>query len=272
VSTIVAIGVIIIGVAAVVVILRQSVDGGGTSLLQRPKKQSTTELLEQATSTVQPLAPWSPPDSLQPWSPPSDLEAPAPPADEPQTFTEPQAFDTTRFDQPSTTEAPNHDDFWAPSEAPPSDFSDLAPATDSGESDGASWLDDPFGSHTDAPNEDTWGDGSTWDDGNVAVDTNPLDEIKALDDVDVIAEFERLEARETLAEPEFEVESLAPPADASTDVLDELAIPINEDVSSADDILAASQATELHMTEDNGENSELAKLLAKVQARLAAYE
>ena len=46
--------------------------------------------------------------------------------------------------------------------------------------------------------------------------------------------------------------------------------PINEDVSSADDIMAASQATELQVEEDD--NSELAKLLAKVQARLAAYE
>ncbi len=46
--------------------------------------------------------------------------------------------------------------------------------------------------------------------------------------------------------------------------------PINEDVSSADDIMAASQATELHVEQED--NSELAKLLAKVQARLAAYE
>jgi hypothetical protein len=35
--------------------------------------------------------------------------------------------------------------------------------------------------------------------------------------------------------------------------------------------MAASQATELQV-EQNDDNSELAKLLAKVQARLAAYE
>lgn len=49
--------------------------------------------------------------------------------------------------------------------------------------------------------------------------------------------------------------------------------PINEDVASADDIMAASEATELHIpAADEGDDSELAKLLAKVQARLAAYE
>lgn len=53
--------------------------------------------------------------------------------------------------------------------------------------------------------------------------------------------------------------------------------PINEDVSTADEIMAASEATELHLgAADNGggdgDDSELAKLLAKVQARLAAYE
>lgn len=57
--------------------------------------------------------------------------------------------------------------------------------------------------------------------------------------------------------------------------------PINEEVSTADDIMEASKATELHLGgADDGDaaapagddNSELAKLLAKVQARLAAYE
>ena len=53
--------------------------------------------------------------------------------------------------------------------------------------------------------------------------------------------------------------------------------PINEEVSTADEIMEASKATELHLGEDAGpaagdDNSELAKLLAKVQARLAAYE
>lgn len=48
---------------------------------------------------------------------------------------------------------------------------------------------------------------------------------------------------------------------------------INEAVSTADDIMAASEATELHLeTSNSGDDGELAKLLAKVQARLAAYE
>ena len=81
-----------------------------------------------------------------------------------------------------------------------------------------------------------------------------------MDEVDVIAEFERLDERDTLATPDFD--SPAPVGDPLS--------PINEAVSSADDIMAASQATELQVEEDD--NSELAKLLAKVQARLAAYE
>lgn len=49
--------------------------------------------------------------------------------------------------------------------------------------------------------------------------------------------------------------------------------PIDEDVHSDDEILAASHATELHVEATSGNaNSELAKLLAKVQDRLAAYE
>lgn len=49
--------------------------------------------------------------------------------------------------------------------------------------------------------------------------------------------------------------------------------PINEEVSTADDIMAASEATELHIGGPaEGDDGELAKLLAKVQARLAAYE
>jgi len=53
-----------------------------------------------------------------------------------------------------------------------------------------------------------------------------------------------------------------------------ISTPINEDVASADDIMAASVATELHIEEApvEGDDSELARLLAKVQARLAAYE
>lgn len=45
-----------------------------------------------------------------------------------------------------------------------------------------------------------------------------------------------------------------------------------EDVHSDDDIMKSSAATELALSADKGENSELARLLAKVQSRLAAYD
>ena len=51
-----------------------------------------------------------------------------------------------------------------------------------------------------------------------------------------------------------------------------VAVPLIYGRLTADDIMAASQATELTVNESAGENAELAKLLAKVQARLAAYE
>jgi hypothetical protein len=79
----------------------------------------------------------------------------------------------------------------------------------------------------------------------------------------------------------WDAEPLAEPAEETApDEADEIAFasslissPINEDVASADDIMAASEATELHIPDaDEGDDSELAKLLAKVQARLAAYE
>lgn len=140
---------------------------------------------------------------------------------------------------------------------------------------------------------DTWdsewaGDGDT----DTLTDdaTNPLDNLDQLDDIDPIAEVERLDA---LDEDEFDAlggldleeedlvvidaEDDAPAAaDAgasSGGAFSFTAAPavINEDVESADDIMAASQATELELDEDAAD-SELAKLLAKVQARLAAYE
>jgi hypothetical protein len=253
-----ALAVLVVGAVAVIYVLRRMEEEGDG----RPRrKQSTTELLEAATNDLQPLRPWSPPDSLQPWSPQAD------------TTTEPAApiseFSPTIEDVTPTETAPDRD-FWAPTEPAPSDFSDLAP--DNGST--TSWLDDPFGKTEDAfgtatdaphedshapPSDDSWADGSTWDDRKVAADSNPLDELSRLDEVDVIAEFERLETSDTFAEPQV-----------GSPILDELSSPINEAVSTDDDILAASQATELQVTD--GENSELAKLLAKVQARLAAYE
>jgi hypothetical protein len=86
---------------------------------------------------------------------------------------------------------------------------------------------------------------------------NPLAALDRLDEIDPIAEVERIESRAGESSSAFSFSS-APS-------------PINEAaVRTDDDIMAASQATEL--TVSDGEDSELARLLAKVQQRLAAYE
>lgn len=121
----------------------------------------------------------------------------------------------------------------------------------------------------------SWDEGDSWSSGEVALDRNPLDELDRLDEVDVVAEVERIEARGALVD-EF-TDDRQPVGlqdrvgnDARTTPV---VSPINENVSSADDIMAASQATELTVVAPAAaDNSELAKLLAKVQARLAAYE
>lgn len=48
--------------------------------------------------------------------------------------------------------------------------------------------------------------------------------------------------------------------------------PIDETVTSDEDIIAASRATELQIEAQSGGDSELARLLAKVQSRLADYD
>lgn len=117
--------------------------------------------------------------------------------------------------------------------------------------------------------DDSWG--GSWGDGDTALaEESPLEELDRLDDVDVVAEVERIEAREAgvVVEEEVEVDVEVDEAPASSGLFS-VASPIKEDVQSDEEIMAASQATELTVTDDN---SELAKLLAKVQARLAAYE
>ncbi len=85
-------------------------------------------------------------------------------------------------------------------------------------------------------------------------DLDPLDDLDRLDEADVAAEVGRLDDVDVVAEVER---------------IDNAAV-INEEVESSDDILAASEATQL--TIGAGDNTELAKLLAKVQERLTAYE
>jgi hypothetical protein len=91
---------------------------------------------------------------------------------------------------------------------------------------------------------------------------NPLADLDRLDEIDPVAEVERLER---LGAP-----GPSTPA-ASTAFSFSSASRINESaVQTDDDIMAASQATELQV--NDGQDSELARLLAKVQQRLAAYE
>jgi hypothetical protein len=183
----------------------------------------------------QPLAPWSPDGGLNAWTPPVSLTGmpDAPPA----APVEP----TARF------------------EAPPDEVSQES---------STAWS-------TEWNNDDTWQSTTSYTNEHpTSTDTNPLDELQGLDSLDPIAEVERIEAR-SADEPDtaeadhaFSFGGVSRPA--SDDVVDLHAITVNEDVAGADDIMAASQATELHLAD--GEQTELQKLLAKVQIRLSAYE
>jgi hypothetical protein len=94
-------------------------------------------------------------------------------------------------------------------------------------------------------------------------DDNPLADLDRLDDIDPVAEVERIEGLASSAAVAVSPSSAFSFSSAPT--------PINEAaVKSSDDIMAASEATELHVAE--GEESELSRLLAKVQQRLSAYE
>lgn len=147
---------------------------------------------------------------------------------------------------------------------------------------------------------DTAASDSSWDtwekewpadaDTLIIEDDDPLASLDRLDDIDPVAEVERLDAEDdpfaslrsdievdVEVEDTFELDELTelddePIVASSGSGFSFSAAPavINEEVSTADDIMAASTATELHV-EDAGD-SELARLLAKVQARLSAYE
>jgi hypothetical protein len=114
----------------------------------------------------------------------------------------------------------------------------------------------------------SWGDSVTWEAPQhaapaepSAIDANPLNDLIGLESMDPIAEVERIEERESLPYEPVNFDHME---------LDVHGNPVNEAVKGADDIMAASQATELHLAD--GEQTELQKLLAKVQIRLSAYE
>lgn len=132
--------------------------------------------------------------------------------------------------------------------------------------------------------ETSWDTWDTWSDegDTVTVDEdededNPLDALDRLDDIDPIAEVERLDAADELDEFEGEFttsEVDAEPDESATFSFGSAPPVINEEeIKTADDIMAASHATELELpVADPDGDSELARLLAKVQARLSAYE
>lgn len=153
-----------------------------------------------------------------------------------------------------------------------------------------------------APVEEA-GQWDTWDNdwasqGTDVIDdeeeSNPLDALDRLDDIDPIAEVERLDALDNEAaydplaaldtveeiddlgyqdEPDVDLNAVEErPAKSGGFSFSSAPPVINEEVQTADDIMAASQATELELPAAEGGDSELARLLAKVQARLSAYE
>lgn len=108
-------------------------------------------------------------------------------------------------------------------------------------------------------------------------DTSTLDELAGFDDLDAVAEVETQVVAtdgDTGVEYEEVVEAEVEAEPVRTSLFSAPA-PIREDVHSDDEILEASHATELHIGESGGGaggNAELAKLLAKVQSRLEAYQ
>lgn len=103
-----------------------------------------------------------------------------------------------------------------------------------------------------------------------------LRSMEAMDESEFMTEVERLdELAEDGGFEEYEYETkVEEPAPAKSGSLFSAPAPIREieDVHSDEDILKASAATSLNVEPASGGNTELAKLLAKVQSRLAAYE
>lgn len=200
-----------------------------------PFAEARTEADETQVGNItpnQPLAPWSPDGGLNAWTPPVSLTGlPDAAPVPPPAAPEP------------ATEAPAWSDTWS--------------------------------------DDDTWNSAPTWEASATSTETNPLDELQGLDAIDPIAEVERIEARSNedslgdydtpATDDGFKGFSFGEAHRAATDEhLDFQGSPVNEDVAGADDIMAASQATELNLAA--GEQTELQKLLAKVQIRLSAYE
>jgi hypothetical protein len=134
----------------------------------------------------------------------------------------------------------------------------------------------------------------------IELDASDLEELDRIDDffdsepeaesqTEELSDLDLDELLDTEAAPEDEFDAFDPDAFSKSSFRDSL-VPADdidehddvdmfddlaelEDVHTDDDIMKASEATSLEVTgAAGGDNSELAKLLAKVQSRLAAYE
>ncbi len=235
------------------------------------------------TGTLTPndgLAPWSPDGGLNAWTPPTGLATPPPAAPTYEAPVQQQpTYEAPTYEPPAPTfEAPTY-----ASLADPETEAQPAPTTswDDGWDSTVSWAPEAeaaVDSPTDFQQPDYARDHAQPEypqpgyqqpeypqpeyqpeyqqTDRLGSESNPLDDLVGLDALDPIAEVERIEGRSTSlfgGDPTFQAPI------------------INEQVSTADDIMAASQATELNLG-DGGEQTELQKLLAKVQIRLSAYE
>ena len=234
-----------------------------------PFAAARTEADKSNTGTLTPtdgLAPWSPDGGLNAWTPPTDLATPPPaPTYEPPTY-EPPTYQAPTYEAPveaPTFEAPTYQPLTEPEAEPAS-----AGSWDDGWDSTVSWapeaepaLDGPVDHqqhehHQPEHQQPEYQQPEHHQPAYRQADSNPLDDLVGLDSLDPIAEVERIEGRSTSlfgGDPTFQAPI------------------INEQVSTADDIMAASQATELHLAGAE-EQTELQKLLAKVQIRLSAYE
>lgn len=232
-----------------------------------PFAEARTEADLSNTGTLTPsdgLAPWSPDGGLNAWTPPTDRAAPpAPTYDAP--VEDVPSYEAPRYDTP--TETPSYE---APTYEAPTYASLAEPEAEPAST--GSWDDGWDSTVSWAPEAETAADSradlqqvdnhqadhqqaDVHEPSLHGAESNPLDDLVGLDALDPIAEVERIEGRSTSlfgGDPTFQA-------------------PINEQVSTADDIMAASQATELNLS-GSEEQTELQKLLAKVQIRLSAYE
>jgi hypothetical protein len=243
---------LVIGLAIVVI-----AGLGGMFLLRQVTADDEEEFFEapeadepqpKARSTAsEPLATWEP-EGLTPWTPPEDA-APT------TTAVADNSFDTTTYEELDTVDLDDLQHLDALVE--PADGVDDRADTSSFETTSFDTSSFDTGSFDGGTLEDRSTDGSSFESApfeSTTYDTNPF-------------ESSSLEAssREPASSDRGGNDNFANSMFGGGSAI--------EDVHSDDDIMAASHATELTVVApDASDNSELAKLLAKVQSRLAAYE